>query len=477
MAAAGVLFAPLQLDSYDAGIMAQVGHNLLASHSVRVTSDPFHLNYPYASYGIGMSLLMASAYWVAEHTGRAAVSLIMLINPLVVALTAVAILLWGWAASATPRQAVVTALLTVFATPLLAYTATAFAEPGVALGVATGLLGLQLIRRGRRTLGCLVAGLGAGIAVLMRPDSLLLVAPILGLAAAALCGRRAMLSAWFLAGIAPSLLVTGLYNYVRFGSAFVSQYLGMTAGQAFNHPILSGLYGLALSPARGLLLYAPIVLLAAVCLPWAWRRSRLMTLTVVCLIAVRILFYAPWFSWEAGVSWGPRFLVPAMPVLAPLLLEAVRRWPRLPNLGRALFAGLVAVSLAIQVVGAAEIPGGERLWLAMNRAQIDYGPDFSRFIPVRTSPRTEAIIDGYLFDWQYFPLYDSAQQLLAGRNLAGRYLQPPPHRRAVALLLAAVATGLLASLLGTRPGRSDSGPTRLDVGLRRSGRKRKEAGT
>lgn len=271
--------------------------------------------------------------------------------------------------------------------------------------------------------------------------------------------------------------MTGLYNYVRFGSAFVSQYLGMTAGQAFNHPILSGLYGLALSPARGLLLYAPIVLLAAVCLPWAWRRSRLMTLTAVCLIAVRILFYAPWFSWEAGVSWGPRFLVPAMPVLAPLLLEAVRRWPRLPNLGRALFAGLVAVSLAIQVVGAAEIPGGERLWLAMNRAQIDYGPDFSRFIPVRTSPRTEAIIDGYLFDWQYFPIYDSAQQLLAGRNLAGRYLQPPPHRRAVALLLAAVAAGLLASLLGTRPGRSDSGPKRLDVGLRRSGRKRKEAGT
>lgn len=117
VAAASAVVALPRLDSYDATIMAQVGHNLFLSHSVRVaatlstSAPPSRLTESECPFSWGPRFGLAR--------GQAAESLIMLINPLIVALAAVAVLLCAWAASGNLRQAVVTAVLTVFATSLL----------------------------------------------------------------------------------------------------------------------------------------------------------------------------------------------------------------------------------------------------------------------------------------------------------------------------------------------------------------------
>lgn len=127
------------------------------------------------------------------------------------------------------------------------------------------------------------------------------------------------------------------------------------AGEGFTTPLLHGLAGMLFSPARGLLFFAP----ALVLLPLAARRGGvrgadpLLTLGAV-FTHLLVLAYAKWHAWHGATYWGPRFLLPAS-VLAVLALAVVAkregaRW------GPAAKAGLVvlaAVSYAVYKSGAA----------------------------------------------------------------------------------------------------------------------------
>ena len=86
-----------------------------------------------------------------------------------------------------------------------------------------------------------------------------------------------------------------------------------------------GIYGPILSPGKGLLLYAPILILALV----GWRRFGREApgglLLVAGLCAVAVLVHAnTLIVWLGGWAWGPRFVIPIIGIaLLPLgvLLE------------------------------------------------------------------------------------------------------------------------------------------------------------
>src|SRR5437764_853014 len=92
VAAIGLLFSRSEPDSYDTGIMAEVAHSMVAHHDVTVPpeADVFHFNSPYASYGIGMSIVMAPAFALGPHVHVSAASLYMSANSLLLGATAVA---------------------------------------------------------------------------------------------------------------------------------------------------------------------------------------------------------------------------------------------------------------------------------------------------------------------------------------------------------------------------------------------------
>ncbi len=345
----GVAFGHRVLDSYDSWIMLQVSHSIVVDHSLHVASDPLFLNLPYSSYGIGMSLLWLPAEWLGLHLGFNSVALAMLVNPIVTALTAVTLYAWARVAKASISQAVAVALLVTLATPLLPYAVTGFAEPGVALAVAGALLGIELLN-GQAIRGALVAGAATSFAVLMRPDSLVLVAPIV-LVSVVLITRRWQPVAAFGIALSPALLITGAYNAVRFGSPLVTQYQGLPLSRQFNHSFIAGLYGQTISPGRGIVLYAPLILVAAVGLRWSWQRSPVLTSAAVAFLLVRIVFYSPWWAWNGGAVWGPRFLVPAMPALAVPLLEVVRRLRAIRWSAIAAAAIVATLSIGVQILG------------------------------------------------------------------------------------------------------------------------------
>lgn len=456
VAAAFVLsfaLAPRSLWGHDPGISYQVAHSMVHEGSFRVYDDPLNINKPYASYGIGMSLFMTVAELVGPHVNASPGGLDTLINPALLALIALVMWLTLRRMGASPAQASATSLIVALTSPLLPYATSSFSEIGTALGVALGVWGL-IIARDRALLGGVIAGLGAGLAGLMRTDSFLLIAPVVAVGAALAARHRWRAIAGIAAGAAPAVGFTAWYNAYRFGSPLTTQYAGLPLSDSFPYPFLNGLYGLVASPGRGLLLYAPVTLLVAVAWRWAWRRSPLLAVVSLVLIVDRLFFYASWWAWHGGVGWGPRFLVPALPALAPFVLEVVRRLPRPRTIARTIgvagVAVLLGVSFGIQIVGSVTDPGNDRLASEVNRRADAVPKTDPRYMVNAVKPPMLAAWSDPMFDWSLSPIVDHTQAAAGGRNLTSRFLKPSVATLPLAVAGVLVLGGLVLALVPVR---------------------------
>ena len=147
-----------------------------------------------------------------------------------------------------------------------------------------------------------------------------------------------------------ALAFTCWYNLARFGSAspFADGHATNSADGLATFPLYS-FAALLVSPGEGLLWYSPVLLLLFPCIP-AFRRAH----PTACILALAIagfelLPYLPVRDWVGGYSWGPRFLVQSLPLLAlPLTaLPDVARTAR----ARLLVAAIVALSALIGLAG------------------------------------------------------------------------------------------------------------------------------
>jgi hypothetical protein len=183
-------------------------------------------------------------------------------------------------------------------------------------------------------------------------------------AAPPLTGRAliARLAAPLAAFAAPLALCAALllwHNAVRFGSPFDNGY----TDEGFTTPFYVGLYGLLFSSGKSIFLFSPVVLLSAPALLAFWRLRPAEALLSGGVALTTLLYYAAWWAWYGGWSWGPRFLTPALPFLvlpigALLLARGWARWALLL---------LVIAGVAVQLLGALidfnayidEITGGD----------------------------------------------------------------------------------------------------------------------
>ena len=433
--AASLLFTRGSPESYDAQIMYQVTQSMVDHGNFLVHHDAFGVDTPYSVFGIGMSLLMAVPYFIAERLQLDPSVSVMTVNAFVAASIALVVYMLGLALGAPAGQSLAVAAITAFGTLLFAYVATAFSEPGVALGIAIGLLGMATRRAA-------LVGAGAGLALLMRVDSVLLVVPVLGVGAWIICGRTIAAGLRFTAALLPAILVVSAYDIVRYGAPWRPGYAFAT----FNHPLLAGLYGLLLSPAAGVFIYVPLLPLGLLGMWIAVRHTPVLGATAFGLLLIRLPFYAIWEAWQAYYVWGPRYLVPAMPVLAIGFLEIFRRWSALRMAVKAAVVLIVLLSCAVQVVGAAVEYDRASMFGALQRA--DPGPKGAAFIKDLATPRTEAIHDSVDFDWSLWPIPDEASDLVHGRYLNSHLLNPSLNLGALAALIGVAIAAMAVSIAG-----------------------------
>jgi hypothetical protein len=159
--------------------------------------------------------------------------------------------------------------------------------------------------------------------------------------------RRSVL--WLLAGAAVPLAALLYYN-LNFIGHIAGGYAIVKPPKNFFQQDWSGVAGLLVSPARGLLVFSPFLVFIPVGLIQRLRSPSSRGLTVALSIAVvaQVLVYSQG-DWRAGVSWGPRWLTNLLPILmwmlapAPLVLRP---------LARGLLILAMAASIGVQTIGA-----------------------------------------------------------------------------------------------------------------------------
>ena len=203
--------------------------------------------------------------------------------------------------------------------------------------------------------------------------------------------RRGLLLA--ASGGAAASLPLALLNQAAMGNPMG----GYAALQVFEYrwglPRPEALLAYLVSPARGMLLFAPVTLLAIVGLRWAWRRpgARFVwaCLAAVSAAVIQLACYGPWWG---GWAFGPRMLTEYVPLLAVMAGFCP---PRAIALG-------CALSVPIAGIHAAYVFKGGHSW--DERRQVDDNP--AAVWDVRDSPFTDLI---------FGPPWPDAATLDAGR--------------------------------------------------------------
>lgn len=227
------------------------------------------------------------------------------------------------------------------------YTVYDFTETLQACGITAGVYGL-VRRPGSYSLR---DGLGPAALVLVKLVHVVLL-PLLAvyilMRPRESSGSRLRDSVIYFAPSVAAIALIAAANYLRFGNPLETGY-GSEASLFSVAQLPQTVPALLFSGEKGLLLFCP--LLIAGLLGW-WSFAALrphVALLCGAILLVEFLLAATWHSWIGGWSWGPRLLVPTI----PLWLLPAAFWLDVPSarFRRAAVTALVAVSILAQFNG------------------------------------------------------------------------------------------------------------------------------
>jgi hypothetical protein len=239
-------------------------------------------------------------------------------------------LLFAFAATrsgASDERTAVALLALLFGTPLFAYGLLNFSHALAAFALF-GAWVLLFVRASPRN--DVIAGALIGLGVLSEYPC-----AVAGAVLIAFAWRRALR---IIAGGVPFAIVLAIYNKLAFGTFFALS-SGNERNPEFRElaghgifgigvPKLDALLHLLFDPSKGLFVFSPVLLLAL----FAIKRAR-QTLSkdafgaLVATPLALVILYSGYPNWHGGWTVGARYLVPAMPFLALLLVftEVKRR--------------------------------------------------------------------------------------------------------------------------------------------------------
>ncbi|MBI3182668.1 MAG: phospholipid carrier-dependent glycosyltransferase [Myxococcales bacterium] len=215
------------------------------------------------------------------------------------------------------KAALTVATLVGIASPWWHYSKQFFSEGLGGVGISLFLLfALRAKHHPERQSEWWWGGAALGMAIAAKPVHAVFIFPALILVAAYVRNWPPRIAARALAAAGLSLLAVvacvAAYNHARFGSPLET---GYGAVARWSTPWWKGTLGLLVSPGRGLFVYFPLALASLALFGRFAARFRAESIFValcgVCLVGI----YAKWQWWDGGWCWGPRFLLPAVPLL------------------------------------------------------------------------------------------------------------------------------------------------------------------
>lgn len=335
----------------------------------------------YSKKGFALSLFQAPLYWLAlVLPGIGMVQTVSLLNAILTAATGSLVFAVLRRLDFSEKPAIAVALIFGLATIAAVYANYMFSGTlaGFLLTASFYLLLRFKQRGGLWNAGW--AGLLGGLTVLARANNLLLLGCLGVYLLAHLWNTQSpetRRTAWrkilaplgvfaFGAALAGAILLW--YNWARSGNPLQTGY-DLTL---FSPNILLGLYKLLFSPLRGLFIYSPVLILASPGWLQLKKTHPAEAWLIGSIIGITVLLFSAWSSGE-GLSWGSRFLVPVVPLLAILVAPlfhsqfAIRNSP----LKRASIILLIGLSALIQLLASAVNP-----WVYLGELQTKFGGEF-----------------------------------------------------------------------------------------------------
>ncbi len=185
--------------------------------------------------------------------------------------------------------------------------------------------------------------LGAAVGALVLFDLSMPAMVLLAFAIVFVPARRPLL--WTLPGLAIGLTLALLHRHLA------------AAPPEAAGDLLEGLDGLLLSTGKSVFAYSPPLIIGALALPWWWRTRRSDAILRLSVAAALIVPLAALERWDGDPAWGPRRLVPLVPILlAPAGPWLDEKWAQLRRLGRASLTLVFVAGFFVQLLGAAFPP-------------------------------------------------------------------------------------------------------------------------
>ena len=309
----------------------------------------------YPQFAPGQSLAGLPLYLIGRLVGGApSLSAVLitrfttsLFNPIVIALTGWLLALFAARLNYSTRLSLTLGAAYALGSMALPYTRTYFGEPLIALTITLAAYALYRVKTDRVEVGrwLLLSGTALAIAVFTRERSAIMLPAIMIYAAPIIRRDWRRWLAWWLPLVVAGGLI-GLINWSRYGSPLTFSFTTLQH-TTFSTPLLLGLYGLLLSPGKGLLVYTPIAVLGFIGLISLWRRWRAEAILFALIIVAEIGFFAVYEFWTGGWNWGPRYILP----IVPLLILAAGAWVHAhpTSLRRAIVIGLVLIGFGLNL--------------------------------------------------------------------------------------------------------------------------------
>jgi hypothetical protein len=229
--------------------------------------------------------------------------------------------------------------LTTIAWP---YASTYFAQPIIAFLLVSGMYFL-FVEENTSVLRVILCGIGFMLATLTRLDALPLIVVMIGFYHVFNPKRSLRDLAILTTFIGLGLLGQMAYNIYRTGSPLLSGY----ASEGWNSVFWKGLYGLTISPNKGILFFSPLVAASMPGFILLWKDGKKKEVgLILSLFVIQLATYSSWWTWEGGWSWGPRFLVVTNPFLMLGLIPWLRRRKAMVTIGILAMSGF-----CVQIVG------------------------------------------------------------------------------------------------------------------------------
>jgi hypothetical protein len=313
----------------------------------------------YAEHDIGLAVIFVPIsaalhwHWISPSNAE---FLYAIVNTLFGAGTVAIFFLFTWLLTARLAVSVVSAALFGLTTILWPYAHSSFdvLPAGFFILASVYLLFAGAVGRRKPGVAVLLAGLAGGAAVLVRVDSVLIVAVesvlLVGLYWRSPGRTKLQVATSWLAPLAVAAAVTLWYNHARFGS-WLNNGHSHDPLVAFTTPIWDGFLGQLLSPGKGIVFFAPPLLVAF----GGWwllrRRQPALVLFAGAAVLSYVLFHSTFGDWSGSTAWGPRFVVPVIGLMMLPLGVVLARWRELRVWAKTGAVATFVIGFLVQIIG------------------------------------------------------------------------------------------------------------------------------